>query len=73
MLVTRKNNPYAGYLALPGGLKHNAKYLILLRFVEYNEEPYKGCLRELKEETNLDGKNVQLLCVKGDPLRDPRC
>ena len=41
-------------------------------FVEYGEEPGKGCLRELKEETNLDGKNLELLTVRGEPNRDPR-
>ena len=32
----------------------------------------KGCLRELKEETNLDGKNLELLTIRGEPNRDPR-
>ena len=41
-------------------------------FVEYNEDPMKGCLRELKEETNLDGFDIELLTVRGNPKRDPR-
>lgn len=35
LLVKRKNNPYKGELALPGG------------FVEYNEEPRMAAIREL--------------------------
>ena len=60
LLVTRGHDPFGGYLALPGG------------FVEYGEDPKNGCLRELKEETNLDGFDIELLTVRGDPKRDPR-
>ena len=60
LLVTRGKPPFEGKLAFPGG------------FVEYGEDPIKGCLRELKEETNLDGKDIELLTVRGDPNRDPR-
>ena len=60
LLVTRGNNPFKDCLAFPGG------------FVDYGEDPIKGCLRELKEETNLDGYNIELLTVRGDPNRDPR-
>ena len=60
LLVTRGRPPFEGKLAFPGG------------FVEYGEDPIKGCLRELKEETNLDGKDIELLTVRGDPKRDPR-
>jgi 8-oxo-dGTP diphosphatase len=60
LLVTRKNNPYQGHLALPGG------------FVDYNEDPVQGCLRELKEECCIEGTNPVLVTVEGDPLRDPR-
>ena len=42
LLVTRKNNPCMGCLAFPGG------------FVDYNEDPLEGCLRELKEECSVD-------------------
>ena len=34
--------------------------------------PPDGCLRELKEETELDGKDIELLTVRGKPDRDPR-
>ena len=60
LLVTRGHDPFKDHLAFPGG------------FVEYNEDPMKGCLRELKEETNLDGYDIELLTVRGDPKRDPR-
>jgi len=60
LLVTRGHDPYKDHLAFPGG------------FVDYNEDPMKGCLRELKEETNLDGFDIELLTVRGDPKRDPR-
>ena len=60
LLVTRKNNPCMGCLAFPGG------------FVDYNEDPLEGCLRELKEECSVDGTNPVLVTVEGDPQRDPR-
>ena len=60
LLVTRGNDPYQGKLAFPGG------------FVDYGEEPEHGCIRELKEETELDGKDIELLTVRGNPKRDPR-
>ena len=60
LLVTRGHDPYAGRLAFPGG------------FVNYGEDPKCGCIRELKEETCLDGKDIELLTVRGNPDRDPR-
>ena len=60
LLVTRGNDPEKGKLAFPGG------------FVDYGEDPENGCLRELKEETELIGKDVELLTVRGNPKRDPR-
>ena len=60
LLVTRGHDPFAGKLAFPGG------------FVNYGEDPEHGCIRELKEETELDGKDIELLTVRGDPKRDPR-
>lgn len=55
LLITRGNYPEEGKLAFPGG------------FVDYGENPENGCIRELKEETELDGKNIELLTVRGDP------
>ena len=60
LLVTRGKNPFAGKLAFPGG------------FVNYGENPEHCCIRELKEETELEAKNIELLTVRGDPNRDPR-
>lgn len=60
LLVTRGNDPYKDCLAFPGG------------FVDYGEDPKNGCIRELKEETELDGKDIELLTVRGNPKRDPR-
>ena len=60
LLITRGKEPFAGKLAFPGG------------FVNYGENPEHGCIRELKEETDLDGLDIELLTVRGDPKRDPR-
>ena len=60
LLVTRKFDPFKGHLAFPGG------------FVDYNEEPLVGCIRELEEECTLKGKNPELVTVSGNPKRDPR-
>lgn len=60
LMITRKNDPYKGFIAFPGG------------FIDYNEEPSIGCLRELEEETNLKGLSCELFTVKGEPDRDPR-
>jgi len=61
LLIKRKNDPFKGHYAFPGG------------FVDYGEDPEKGVLRELKEETNLTGEPlVHLIAVQGDPNRDKR-
>ena len=60
LLITRGKDPFKGKMAFLGG------------FVDYNEEPLVGCLRELEEECNLHGKNPELVTVCGDPKRDPR-
>ena len=60
LMCTRGITPFKGCFVLPGG------------HVDYNEDPETACIRELKEETNLDATSVELLCVKGDPQRDPR-
>lgn len=70
-MIKRKYDPFKDHFAFPGG------------FVDYNEDPLKGCLRELKEECDLDGQSIELvsfnnlnrfnkLTVKSDPKRDPR-
>ena len=60
VLIKRLNDPFKGYYALPGGI------------VEYGESTEKAVLRELKEETGLDGKIYKLVGVYSEPNRDPR-
>ncbi len=60
VLIKRKNPPYQGEFALPGG------------FVDDNETVEDACKREAKEETNLDLKNLVLIGVYSKPNRDPR-
>lgn len=60
VLIKRKNNPYKGYFALPGG------------YIEYNETSKEACRREAMEETNLKVKVKKLVGVYSDPKRDPR-
>ena len=60
MLINRKNDPFKGSLALPGG------------FVDYGEDPGEAALRELKEECNLKGHSANFITVRGHPKRDPR-
>ena len=60
VLVKRKNDPYKGKWAIPGG------------FVEYGETVEKAARRETKEETGLDVKVDNLIGVYSDPNRDPR-
>ena len=60
LMITRNLSPGQGLLALPGG------------FVDYGEDPEDAVLRELVEETGLVGTLNKLLCVRGDPERDPR-
>lgn len=60
LMITRGHPPYVGRIAFPGG------------FVDYNEDPKEGCLRELKEECGIEGSNPKLVTVAGSPLRDPR-
>jgi 8-oxo-dGTP diphosphatase len=60
LLVRRKLPPFEGSYALPGG------------FVDIGETVEEATLRELKEETNLDGAALHLVGVYSDPKRDPR-
>jgi len=60
MLVIRRGRaPFKGYLACPGG------------YVEYGEDPEDAVIRELREETGVNGKVVEVVSVRGDPKRDP--
>ena len=60
LLIKRKNAPYRGCLALPGG------------FVEVGEQTEDACRRELLEETGLKVGELRLLDVYSDSARDPR-
>ena len=58
ILIKRKNPPYGW--ALPGG------------FVDYGETVETAAIREAKEETGLDLKNLKQFHVYSEPNRDPR-
>ena len=60
LLVKRKDHPFIGQWALPGG------------FVGMNESLDDAARRELKEETNVDGVYLEQLYSWGDVNRDPR-
>ncbi|HME51095.1 MAG TPA: NUDIX hydrolase [Candidatus Lokiarchaeia archaeon] len=60
VLITRKNPPYQGDYALPGG------------FLEPDETVETCCIREAKEETSLDVERISIVGVYSDPNRDPR-
>lgn len=60
LLIKRKNEPYKGYWALPGG------------YVEENEPIDHCAMRELEEETNLINIPLTQVGAWGDPGRDPR-
>lgn len=60
LLIKRKNPPFKGMYALPGG------------FMENNESPEDAVKRELTEETNVKNVFLQQLGAYGDVDRDPR-
>lgn len=60
LLIRRKNNPYKGQWALPGG------------FVKQSEELLDAAARELNEETGVSGVKLEQLHAFGSPERDPR-
>ncbi len=60
LLVQRKNEPFAGFWALPGG------------FVEEGESCEHAVVREVAEETGLSVRVVALFGVYSQPGRDPR-
>ena len=60
LLIQRKNDPYQGMWALPGG------------FVEMDETLEQGVVRELEEETGLKGIKLQQLHTFSTVDRDPR-
>ncbi|MEO7918633.1 MAG: NUDIX hydrolase [Thermoanaerobaculia bacterium] len=60
LLIRRKNFPFEGSWALPGG------------FVDIGEDPRDACVREMKEETGLTVAVERLGGLYGRPDRDPR-
>jgi 8-oxo-dGTP diphosphatase len=60
LLIRRRNPPFQGQFALPGG------------FVEYGEETEAAAARELHEETGLNARALRLVGVYSKPDRDPR-
>jgi len=60
ILIKRRNPPFQGIWALPGG------------FVDYGETVESAVRRETKEETGLDVEIEKLVGVYSDPDRDPR-
>jgi 8-oxo-dGTP diphosphatase len=60
LLIRRKNPPFQGQYALPGG------------YVDYGESTEHAAARELAEETGLVAASVSLVGVYSDPRRDPR-
>ncbi len=60
LLIRRKNDPFAGAWALPGG------------FIEMDETLEASARRELKEETGVEAAELVQIGTFGDPSRDPR-
>jgi 8-oxo-dGTP diphosphatase len=60
LLIRRKNEPFKGAYALPGG------------FVDVGETMEAACRREVLEETGLAVGELHLVGVYSDPRRDPR-
>ena len=60
LLIKRKNDPFAGQWAFPGG------------FIDEGEDPADAAARELEEETGLTGIALKPFRFYGQPNRDPR-
>ena len=60
ILIKRKNPPFQGNYALPGG------------FVDYGETVENAVVREFKEETSLDAEIKDFIGIYSEPDRDPR-
>lgn len=60
LLIQRKNDPFKGQWALPGG------------FVDEGEDLETAAKRELQEETGVKVESMQQVQAFGKPGRDPR-
>lgn len=60
LLIRRAHEPFMDRHALPGG------------FVDIGETVEAAALREVKEETGVDGRIIRLIGVYSEPNRDPR-
>lgn len=60
LLIRRKNHPFIGGWALPGG------------FVDMEEDLESAAKRELFEETGVKGASLKQVMTFGAPYRDPR-
>lgn len=60
LMIKRKNNPYAGHWALPGG------------FIDPGETPDQAAIRELAEEAGLHVNHATFVGEFREPGRDPR-
>lgn len=60
LLIKRREEPFKGMLALPGG------------HIRAGETVEKAAMREAKEETSLHVKLLRILGVYSNPKRDPR-
>jgi 8-oxo-dGTP diphosphatase len=60
LLIRRKNDPFMGKYALPGG------------FVDQSETTKSAAIRELKEETGIINIDLFQIHTFSDPGRDPR-
>lgn len=60
LLIKRKNDPFKGQWAIPGG------------FVEEDENLEDAAKRELVEETGIKVKTIEQVKAFGAPGRDPR-
>jgi len=60
LLIKRKNDPFKGQWAIPGG------------FIGIDEELDDAITRELAEETGLTGVKLEQMHTFGKPGRDPR-
>ena len=60
ILIRRKNPPFQGSFALPGG------------FVDYGETVENAVIREFGEETGLIAEIKEFLGIYSEPDRDPR-